>query len=598
MIFDIAKKGTESPELEAGIEFHRIGFDLIQELLEALAETIEKKETALESDSEVLMSPATAVTTTERLRRNVVSVPKLSDAAFLGEERDRTISFVHDSERAIQRSLNSLPSSHSESEEIIDNETTPQIKAEVTTTETNGTSDIYSEENSSTVRKQVKKEVVDRPAPEKSASVAYLNPSNLSRSELLAADSASTEDTFGAQRPNYDVLLGSNTSSAQYGALGEISGRKVALDLDGSHTISLFGVQGGGKSYTLGAIAEMASLQIPNINCLPQPLTTIIFHYSPTQDYSPEFTSMVNPNSDQGQVEALRSRYGAEPQALKDVILLTPEDKLRDRQRDYPDIAVHPLKFAASELQVNHWRFLMGAVGNQATYIRQLKRIMKANRNQLSTQVIREGIDNSTLSEAVKGLAHQRLDLASEYISEAQTQLTSLIKPGRLVIVDLRDEFIEKDEALGLFLVLLQLFSETESKHNQFNKLVVFDEAHKYIDSPELTSGLIEIVSQMRHKRTSIMIASQDPSSIPTTLIELSSEIILHKFNSPAWLKHVQKANAALDSLTPRKMTNLNPGEAYVWSNKATDDAFMKGAMKIQCRPRITQHGGATKTAT
>ncbi|MGB3298057.1 MAG: hypothetical protein WBA76_07290, partial [Phormidesmis sp.] len=121
--------------------------------------------------------------------------------------------------------------------------------------------------------------------------------------------------------------------------------------------------------------------------------------------------------------------------------------------------------------------------------------------------------------------------------------------------------------------------------------------AHKYIDSPELISGLIEVVSQMRHKRTNIMIASQDPSSIPNTLIELSSEIILHKFNSPAWLKHIQKANAALNSLTSTKMANLKPGEAYIWSNKATDDAFIKDAVKIQCRPRVTQHGGATKTA-
>ena len=61
----------------------------------------------------------------------------------------------------------------------------------------------------------------------------------------------------------------------------------------------------------------------------------------------------------------------------------------------------------------------------------------------------------------------------------------------------------------------------------------------------------------MRHKGTSIMVASQDPPSVPVSLIELSSQIILHKFNSPAWLKHLQKANAALGSLTPEKMSNL-----------------------------------------
>jgi DNA phosphorothioation-dependent restriction protein DptH len=44
-------------------------------------------------------------------------------------------------------------------------------------------------------------------------------------------------------------------------------------------------------------------------------------------------------------------------------------------------------------------------------------------------------------------------------------------------------------------------------------------------------------------------------------------------------------------------MSNLRPGEAFVWSSKATDEAFTKSAIKIRCRPRVTHHGGATKTA-
>ena len=97
----------------------------------------------------------------------------------------------------------------------------------------------------------------------------------------------------------FDIMLGTPGTSPQYGILGEANGRRIALDLNQTHTISLFGVQGGGKSYTLGTIAEMASLAIPNINVLPHPLATVIFHYSPTMDYKPEFTSMVAPNSDE-----------------------------------------------------------------------------------------------------------------------------------------------------------------------------------------------------------------------------------------------------------------------------------------------------------
>jgi DNA phosphorothioation-dependent restriction protein DptH len=399
----------------------------------------------------------------------------------------------------------------------------------------------------------------------------------------------------------YDIMLGVTGDSPQYGLLGDTSGRRVAIDLNQTHTISLFGVQGGGKSYTLGTIAEMASLPIPNINVLPQPLATVIFHYSPTMDYRPEFTSMVAPNSEAAQVKALKETFGAEPCALSDVLLLAPADKLDERRLEYPGIEVLPLKFGAAELQTSHWRFLMGAVGNQATYIRQLNRVMKSLRDDLTLEGLTQGIEDSSLPDHLKSLAKIRLELAGEYIDDS-VRLKDKIRPGRLIIVDLRDEFIEKDEALGLFVVLLQLFADAKYRdakgmEHAFNKLVVFDEAHKYIESPDLVAGLIEVVREMRHKGTSIMVASQDPPSVPISLIELSSHIILHKFNSPAWLKHIQKANAALGSLTPEKMSNLRPGEAFIWSSKATDEAFTKGAVKIRCRPRVTHHGGATKTA-
>ena len=107
----------------------------------------------------------------------------------------------------------------------------------------------------------------------------------------------------------------------------------------------------------------------------------------------------------------------------------------------------------------------------------------------------------------------------------------------------------------------------------------------------------VATVREMRHKGTSILIASQDPPSVPVSLIELSSQIILHKFNSPAWLKHIQKANSALGALSPERMAHLQPGEAYIWSSKASDPAFTREAVNVKLRPRFTEHGGDTKTA-
>lgn len=335
---------------------------------------------------------------------------------------------------------------------------------------------------------------------------------------------------------------------------------------------------------------------IPKINKLPSPLATVVFHYSPTQDYKPEFTSMFQPNTDDGQIKELLNQYEATPSGLDNITLLVPKSKVDLRKKEYPSLNVLPISFSSNELQSSHWKFLMGAVGSQSIYIRQINLILRKLRSKLTLARLIEEIEASSLSDYLKDLALLRIQFASEYIDD-ETKLSDVIQPGRLVIVDLREEFIEKDEALGLFVVMLQIFSEVTYHKQKFNKLVVFDEAHKYIENPDLISGLVEVVREMRHKGTSILVASQDPPSVPVSLIELSSQVILHKFNSPAWLKHIQRANAALDSLTSQQMSQLGTGEAYIWANKASDDAFTRQAVKIRCRPRVTKHGGGTKTA-
>ena len=582
VVFDFSKPGTEPAEHENGIEFYRIGSDLIRQLVES-AVTDTDTLASLESMSSGDMAREV---TLDLLRRRELApaVPTLETAAFLSPQRDRTLAW-DDSPRVIykQPEVVSRVQVHESEPELVSvvQDASQSITAAQSPSVESTSSSVEDEEpDSHSAQSLVSVSASDVVTPE---------------SEFIASVLPQECDPPN-YKVTYDIMLGATGATPQYGLLGEVTGRKVALDLNQTHTISLFGVQGGGKSYTLGSVAEMASLAIPGINCLPEPLSTVIFHYSPTMDYKPEFTSMVGANNVEDQVRALKEVYGAEPKALADVLLLVPADKIEERQAEYPDIEVRPLQFSASELKASHWKFLMGAVGNQATYIRQIMRIMKAMRDDITLEGLRAGIDASSVPDHLKELARMRLDLAAEYINDG-TSLTEVVRPGRLIIVDLRDEFIEKDEALGLFVVLLQLFADARIDGRSFNKLVVFDEAHKYIESPDLVAGLIEVVREMRHKGVSIMVASQDPPSVPVSLIELSSQIIMHKFNSPAWLKHIQKANAALGNLTPERMAQLKAGEAYVWSSKATDESFSKGAVKLRCRPRVTQHGGATRVA-
>ena len=119
------------------------------------------------------------------------------------------------------------------------------------------------------------------------------------------------------------------------------------------------------------------------INVLPSPLATVIFHYHKSDAYAPEYASAVVPNQKQSEIERLRGEYGAKPLGLRDVVLLAPEAKVEQRRREFPGITVEPIKFASSELGADSWKFLLGAYGNDALYIRQLVAIMRRHRSGL-----------------------------------------------------------------------------------------------------------------------------------------------------------------------------------------------------------------------
>ena len=590
LVFDFDKPGTEPPEHEVDIEFHRIGVDLIHELVKQVAAEVPERSPTDGGDDGVdggTVRDSAQEATPEP--RPVASIPRLDSAAFLVADRSRSTSDLDDWPPTDEEADIAQVADAQQSETDLSDGSSRVVRGEPTTTAVTelapSCGSPLSEDGPGSADEAVPSEPVSPPVDSRPQPLEEVDPPTPEAPEPAAGNEL-----------GYDAILGVTGSSPQYGLLGETSGRKIALDLNQTHTISLFGVQGGGKSYTVGSVVEMACMAVEGVNELPHPLAGVVFHYSSTLDYRPEFTSMVGPNRSDAEVEALRNRFGASPRGLSDLVILAPAAKVEERRAEYPGIEVLPIAFAATELKASHWKFLMGAVGSQSMYIRQLTLIMKKLRGELTLAALRQGVQDSGLSDYLKELALLRLEFAEDYVDDTH-RMTDILRPGRLVIVDLRDELVEKDEALGLFVVLLQMFAETTYQGHRFNKLVVFDEAHKYIDSPDLTAGLVEVVREMRHKGTNIMVASQDPPSVPTSLIELSTQIILHKFNSPAWLKHIQKANAALDGLNPAKLGVLGTGEAYVWSSKATDDAFSRGAAKITCRPRVTQHGGGTKTA-
>jgi hypothetical protein len=397
--------------------------------------------------------------------------------------------------------------------------------------------------------------------------------------------------------PDEVLVLGMAAHSRQFGIVGSLvdTGEHIAIDLDGTNVVSVFGVQGSGKSYTVGTIIEAALLRDPQLNRLPNPLAAVVFHYSIDQSYAPEYATMVHPNDDPEAVAQLGANYGAEPHGLPDVALLVPEAVQEQRVAEFEGIPVHPLMLAPQELTLNDWKLLMGIEGGDQLYSKAMTAILRKIRGSITLEALRSEVEHSSMSAAQKNIALTRLTFTDAFVSD-DGGVSHHVVPGRLLIVDLRDELIEQDEALALFMVLLNRFAQVETADGRkFNKLIVFDEAHKYMNDARLTTAIVGTIREMRHRGTSVVLASQNPPSVPREVIELSQVVIAHEFSSPTWLDHIKKVKTAFSDLVPSNLARLSAGQAYVWTSG--NDRLRK-PQRVVVRPRTTRHGGATRRAT
>ncbi len=412
---------------------------------------------------------------------------------------------------------------------------------------------------------------------------------------------AGDSESDGGPDPASVLLVGGTPPSLQFGVIGRLAagGQSVAFDLVDTSVVSLFGVQGSGKSYTVGTLLESALIQQPEVNRLPRPLGAVVFHYSTDMSYAPEVAAMARPNSDPRAIQILASDYGAHPEAVGEVVVIVPEGTLAERRAEYAGLEVEPLLLAPSELSLNDWQLLMGLKTADQMYAKAMAQTFRDLRGNVTIEALENAIESSDLTSQQKKFARQRITFVKEWISTTGGSVSRHVRPGRLTIVDLRDELIQEDDALSLFMVMLNRFAQVRTTDGRtFNKMIVFDEAHKYMNNQRLTDAIEKTIREMRHKGTTIVLASQDPPSLPTQIIALSSAVIAHKFTSPQWLDHLGRALGPFGnrSIKGSQLLSLKPGEAYLWA--AGGSPALQQPRKIIVRPRLSQHGGATRRAT
>ena len=395
-------------------------------------------------------------------------------------------------------------------------------------------------------------------------------------------------------------------SSVQAGLLGfsveECSESfPVFLNTSSPFCMITIGVQGAGKSHTLGTVIENCVLNLPPVVQLEKPVSTLIFHY----------------DSDEGNfcqsVGLGVSRLGL--LAVKKVSVLVSPSFYQQRKKFYAGLSnctVRPLLFRWKSITASILRSLMRIhldqdpplyMGALLDLLRKLQKkntfpTFKSFKDQLSQLDLTSG-QTAPLSLRIR-LVESLLAESEENEDLEQVNLEDVCAEGSVVICDLTDPMMTSSEARGIFEVLLEKFKVLPMK---CGKLIVFDEAHKYMKNDgsgdDLCGNIIESVRQMRHHGLRIIVSSQSPLSLPNELMELVTIFIVHRFHSKDWFIKL-KAKIPLADSAFDKIMSLRTGSALLFSSSDSMSlgTYGSGVHEIQIRKRITADTGKSRVVS
>ena len=396
-----------------------------------------------------------------------------------------------------------------------------------------------------------------------------------------------------------EIILGVDKTPVQWGIIGKSGTDRVAVDLNEPHIVFVCGKQGSGKGYTIGVLIEMLlSKTIPKISQVKKPATVIVFH-KPREDVRSEFWSIIDPNLNFSEAQVLKDVYDVAPQRVITAdnfrIFIDPfvyENERARFEEDYGTKA-YPIAINPSRLTAEDWPYVL-SIGRKggSMYVKKIFQIIKKTQydDDFGLDKIRRHIDASDLNPNQKSFANMRLETLQEYL-EGGDFLKNL-QVGGVNIFDLRKIMMEPDDIFSvMMLVISSLLNDTRTEREQF--VFVINEAHDYLRkglSKDFTDYINYLIRKKRHAGTWLMLDTHFPEDVDPKVIKGSDIKIFHKSDviSSTLLKQIVEG-------TPIPPHHLETGQAVIRADKSNlgpDQVII-----VQVRPRLTHHGGATKTA-
>lgn len=428
----------------------------------------------------------------------------------------------------------------------------------------------------------------------------------------------------------FEVVIGRNKKDAerygkrgavflgrQYVKMGEVTSlsNPVYLDVAGSHVIFVVGKRGGGKSYSMGVIAEGIADLDPEVK---ENLAVILL------DTMGVFWTMKYPNFQDAE---LLKEWQMEPKPL-DVKIYTPYDfyyqyKKEGLPADFP-FSIRPIDVSPED-----WCQSFGFDFNSAEGVLLAKIAQSLIKKEKSFEIddliklINEDQETDLLAKKIVASQFEKAKGWGIFSKEG-TPLQSLVSAGQVTVLDVSpyatmpSGWAIKSLVVGLIAKKLfnqrmlarktEEFSTIDSAMHYFTKTaeekleeplvwLVLDEAHELLPKDgrtAATDALITILREGRQPGISLILASQQPGKIHTDVMTQSDIVLSHRLTAKMDVDALSQLMQSYMRKGLDEELNILPpvkGSAVIF------DDLNERLFPVQIRPRFTWHGGGAPIA-
>ncbi len=412
-------------------------------------------------------------------------------------------------------------------------------------------------------------------------------------------------------------LKGSILLGRHYISMGTTTAlsNNVYMDVAGAHVVFICGKRGGGKSYTMGAIAEGFHLLDKTIK---QNLSVVLF------DTMGVYWTMKYPNHKD---KELLEKWGLKPESIP-INIFTPEKyhhiyKKQGIPTDFP-FTMNP-----SVLDPDDWcnAFRVDKYSSRGILINRIVLNLKKERDSFALHDIISSVKNDVESERDDRDAVASMFLMADnwgLFSDHGTPLHELAKGGRISVLDVscyatmpggwdvkalmvgligQKLFVErmkyrKDEEYQSVNSATNVFTaQKQEKQDMPLVWLVIDEAHEFIPRDgkvASTDALVTIMREGRQPGISLILATQQPGKIHTDVMTQSDTVLSHRITANM---DVEALGLLMQSYMREGLTaELNKLPRVKGAGILFDDNNEK-MYPIRVRPRFTWHGGSSPTA-